>query len=803
VRFFELLFAGDLGYRLERVFASRPRLLGIELYDDFADESFSVYDHPKTLVFRNVERLSAGELEQRLNSASPSLPVSRSAMLAAGAEALPGTPAAAGFVESSTVGACLWTAALVAISASGGRLVATALPGSTFPAAAALGRVAGVVLFAYPVWLAASLGFVRFSFPALLGCAALLVGIARRTRPVERGLAERVAFYGAFGFFLVARAFQPEIFWGEKPMDFSFLNSLYRATALPPPEPWMSGRTINYPYFGHFWVAALGKLACVSPALAFNLGVATTGALTSAAAFGLGTLLSGRVAGGAAASALVAFAGNLAGLPEFFRRGTADFHTFWATSRVIENTINEFPLWSFLFADLHAHVMAMPLSLLFTALAARIASAGASPALLALASLVLGAVATTSTWSFPVQAGAAGGLGLLFAVRKRTLRPLAAAAATIVSSPLWFLPYWAGFVAPERHGGFESEAAPVLRVLLVFGGFFAVTLLGLLELARERAWPRPALRWLFVLLLLLSGLVSARALFCVLAAGALLAAVLEREPGRSVAFGLAAGAALLGAAADTVFFWDRMNTVFKLYLEAWLFFGVACGAILATQAPKPWRLGPSTALLAVVGLLSAATVVIDTIGAFRTRHVEGPRPTLDGQAYLARTRRGEAEAIRWLQRKIPGSPVLLEAQGPPYREFSRISMNTGLPTVLGWEYHLWQRAHPWAEIRRRADAVGRLYRSLDRSETETLLREYQVALVYVGDIERRQYGPGTEKFDQWQDLFRPVFRSRGVTIYGVALGSPSTSLAPEPPPGTRTNEPAPSGSLPSRGGGDR
>ena len=47
-------------------------------------------------------------------------------------------------------------------------------------------------------------------------------------------------------------------------------------------------------------------------------------------------------------------------LPEF---------DYWAASRVIPNTINEFPLWTFVFADLHPHMIAMPFGLLVVGLA--------------------------------------------------------------------------------------------------------------------------------------------------------------------------------------------------------------------------------------------------------------------------------------------------------------------------------------------------------------------------------------------------------------------------------------------------
>src|SRR5207248_2969372 len=92
-------------------------------------------------------------------------------------------------------------------------------------------------------------------------------------------------FFGTFLFFTLLRFFRPEVYWGEKPMDFAFLNALYRTVTLPPPEPWFSGFPLHYTYFGHFVVATIGKALSIHPAVMFNLGIATIAALTAAALY--------------------------------------------------------------------------------------------------------------------------------------------------------------------------------------------------------------------------------------------------------------------------------------------------------------------------------------------------------------------------------------------------------------------------------------------------------------------------------------------------------------------------------------
>ncbi len=765
-RLLELLFAGDLGYRLDQVFASRPTLLGVELDDDFADESFSVYDHPKTLLFRKTEALSAEAILERLRSRIPSTPVDRDRMLGAGtpdaSESMP-----APFVQSSLAGTALWALALAILAFSGARLLRAAVPEISDAGARGLGPVFGYLLFAYLSWLPPALAGPIGGGALSAVVAAVLALAALRLPAVGRGPGSYVLWL-SFLAFLAGRAFNPEIYWGEKPMDFSFLNTLYRSSAIPPPEPWMSGTIINYPYFGHFGVAALGKLCHVSPGLAFNLGIATIGGLTAAAAFGLGAALTGRSAGGWLATALVAFAGNLSGPFEYHTRWAINFDYFWATSRVIRDTINEFPLWSFLFADLHAHVMALPLSLLLLGLAYVWARGRVRRPLLVLAaiSLTLGAIATTNTWSFPVYAAALIGIATIAAVveprpSRLLLAPLAAGA-----SYLWFLPYWMRFSPPPRQWGLEAEAAPLSGFVLIFGGFLLVLLGALSDFARRRAVPL-WLRLLFVAAVATAAFASTRATVCVLAAASIVAAFVEEKPSARFAFALAAGAASLGALADTIYLWDRMNTIFKTYLEMWIFLSVASAFWLGD---RPIRRSPVVVVaLTVVAAAGTFTAVTDVWAVARTRRVPGPRPTLDGTAYLSHHRPYEAAAYEWLNARIRGTPILLEAHGPSYQEFTRVAMNTGLPTVLGWDYHLSQRAHPWPEIRRRADDVEAIYRSVDRAEVERLLRRYHVAIVYVGLLERRQHSDtGLSKFDGWTDLFQPIYRNPEVRIYAFS-----------------------------------
>jgi len=838
--FFRELFAGDLGYTLVKDVASRPSLLGIELPDELADESFSVYDHPKALIFRNTGRLAAAAIEGKVLNALPSHPVSRSDMLLARA----GEPPAGGgrLIRSSLAAMLLCALLLEVLGLAAFALARWALPPR--PGLYALAKVVGVLVFAYIPWLAVSLGVASFAQPVLWTTLLAIVAAGwfahRRWREAGPSRAEVVAseaaFWGVFALFLLLRALNPEIFWGEKPMDFSFLNTLYRASTLPPPEPWFSGSPLMYTYFGHYTVAAIGKTLAIHPAVMFNLGIAVLAGLAAAALFAAGALLGGGWRVGAVTAGLTLLLGNLSGVRGLLARHAVNFDYFWATSRVIPNTINEYPFWSFVFADLHAHVLVLPWAVGFVALVTVWLGRRAEPthhrprtaaaALLALCALLLGAITVTNGWSLPTYVGLLLALlgadwlahgtrgGFVRSIRTGVTSVVLPAAAVIGGAVLAFRPFWRQFSPPARQWG--AEVGPYARpgdVLTIFGlfltilvPFFFLTWRRILApdgqpLSRLRRAAMVAAGIALALSLFdlgalahlsLRQAVSIRTFALAMTAFGIYLALHRATPERhrrqlvltTFAFALLAG-------CEFVFVWDRMNTVFKFYLEAWLLFGLASGPVLCElfrgeMARSRWRLAWQGIVGAAVAV-AAFTSVSGAWGALTHRHTAGPRWTLDGTAYLRRSDPQELATFEWINRNVTGLPVLVEAYGPSYGEYARVAMNTGLPIVLGWDYHVFQRGHGWAEINRRKADLETIFTSKDEPRVAAVLRRYHAALIYVGPLERRAYAGGNlADFTKWTDLLTPVYRNPAVTIFAVngsSIGAPpplTIEIAEEP-----------------------
>ncbi len=469
IRFYELLFEGKLGYELVGDFHTYPKLFGIEIPDQSADESFWVYDHPRTLIFKKVRDLSDEEWDQLLGGLweqavpyytgdeksggllskltlgllggekQPEEPKEeKNLLLDRPVDALPdvGRVAWNPLRESSLASVIIWWLALLGLQVLVWP-VAFVVFGSLRDRGYAFARALGLILIAWMSWmLASSHLLINNLLPygiALVLLAALSYLLWRRHREAmitfwrERRrliLTLEGVFTAAFLFFVFIRLLNPDLwqpwFGGEKFMEFAFLNAVLKTPYFPPYDPYYAGGIMNYYYYGYQLLAVLIKLTGLRPSIAFNLAIPTLFALTFTGVFSLAYTLApwlrGRarswrdgLAAGFLAAVIVAVMSNLEGglylirslaqvSPSQFTspipgleplvRAMAAIpavmtgrvqplpYNYWDISRVIPYTINEFPYWSFLFADLHPHMMGIPFTVLFLGLAYQLLASG-------------------------------------------------------------------------------------------------------------------------------------------------------------------------------------------------------------------------------------------------------------------------------------------------------------------------------------------------------------------------------------------------------------------------------------------
>ena len=680
--------------------------------------------------------------------------------------------------------------------------------------AALLSRPVGLALAGYTAWLLTlpGLPFSRFTVLAAVGLVALLSYRLYRGRldedeePRFWGREETraaILFWGCAGIFLLIRAFGPEVLGAEKFMDLAFLNSIARGQAMPPVDPWMVGKTINYYYWGYLLAAVPAKLGAVTPHVAYNLAVATFAAYSFVTAVCLGLRLSrGRLAAGLGAGVATVFAGNLVGALDAWKKPFDRGFDYWHASRVIGagDTINEFPFFTFFHADLHPHLLAFPYFIAAFALAHRFIELPHAPTKErsgladrirrltpgALLAVVAGTAFAANKWSMPAMAIlllTAGALregeGKWLPPVRRLLPGMLRGAGLFAASFFLWWPYEASYELPNRGIARTTATSGFFEFLGVWGIILAVALVSVWPKEEERGQRSSratilagvvAACWLLALLTKVVVLV----LLLPLAYLAVRAAIAERETEDSGAMLFVAFLVLLGAGmilgCEVIHFKDnygeklhRMNTIFKFYHQAWPLLGIAA-AVLAERAWSAWGKRSRAFRLLIAATLFLALLYPVNVTVSRIRQRQGPL-SLDARGPLARRAAGDAAAIAWLEANAPAGSVVMEATGNPYTEFARISSHTGLPTVLGWANHegLWRSND--REVGERDGLVRSFYETSDVGTALAILKKYGVTHVVLGDLERQQY-PSASRIAQLPFL-QPVHNG-ATTVYRVA-----------------------------------
>ena len=879
---------GDLGYELVAVFDSHPHLGTFSINDQFAEEAFTVYDHPRVLIFARGANFSREHLDSFLAGVDTSqvlhllpgevgarppdlmLPVDRLAEQRAGGTWSELFDLASPLNRSQPLAVVAWWVTIGVIG-----LAAVPLTRLAFPSLAdggyPLARLVGLLVVAWGSWLLGSLR-VPFGRATILGTALLMAvisawlvwrdreGWARFVRERKREIVwTEVLALAFFALDLAIRLGNPDLWHpskgGEKPMDLSYLTAVLRSTSFPPYDPWFAGGYINYYYYGFVLIAVPIRLLGLQPTIAYNLAIPTIFAVLALSAYSLGyNLLAGRRreqpqsgvslgrarrAGLAAAIALVIL-GNLGNVrmlyeglkrmgappgqePATFALGLAQAATgavryatfqgtlpyaldswYWDPSRAIPpgegevGAITEFPFFTFLYADLHAHMISRPIAILALAWCLSwLASADERRrwrraeilATFFVGGLALGALRPTNLSDYPTYWGL-GGLAVVVAAwlrhrrldRRAVQEALIGVVGLLGLAYLLYLPYhlWYG----QAYGAvklWDGAHTPVSAYLVVHGAFlFAIVAWMTWETREwmattplsELARLRPAFGSLVAaaggllvvtLFLMLKGIVIAWIVVPVI----VWAGILALRPGlalekRFVLVLTAAATALtfLVEVVVTVGDISRMNTVFKFYLQVWEMFALAAAAAVvwtsdALPAWRPaWRRVWVVAVTALV-LGAALYPLIASVAKIRDRWSSAAPHTLDGMAYMPFvtyfdvagpiTLAEDQAAIRWLQSEVQGSPVIVEANVPEYRWGSRMTVYTGLPGVLGWNWHQRQQRALAGDptVFSRAEAITSFYVTPSIDEARDFLARYQVRYVIVGQLERMYYG-------QWQ-----------------------------------------------------
>jgi YYY domain-containing protein len=216
-------------------------------------------------------------------------------------------------------------------------------------------------------------------------------------------------------------------------------------------------------------------------------------------------------------------------------------------------------------------------------------------------------------------------------------------------------------------------------------------------------------------------------------------------------------------------FGTRMNTVFKFYYQAWILLALAAAyglsriSVRSTPSILKGFAWAVTTVLVIGGLFYTVAAIPSKADDFQGQ------PTLDGLAYLQHYNPADYAAIEWIRTHVPPSAVVVEATGGSYSPegAGRVSMATGNPTLLGWDFHEMQWRGKAYEVlaAARPDVLTQIYRTAPPEELPGLLDKWGVDYVYVGALEREKYKVSDATLARFDRELTRVYDNEGVVIF--------------------------------------
>ena len=652
-------------------------------------------------------------------------------------------------------------------------------------------KVVSITITGFLTWFLVSVKILKFTTAACVGIA-LAYGIIcilayekqRRNGyeclPIDRldlVYIEEILFFAAFLLWTYLAGFHPAAHGTEKFMDYGFMEAMMRSKTLPATDLWYSQGKINYYYGGQYFAVFLTKLSGTQVELTYNLMRTFVAGFAFVLPFSLvrqmTTDLQGRKVTGWKKQ-LPTFAGFLAGLavsiagnmhyvvyaqilPLIQKLKGEEVSGYWFPDAtryigfnpdVPDKTIHEFPCYSFVLGDLHAHVVNIMFVLLLLGLlyawTKKVRNTTPSveklgrrkfwmkqllmPQILA-AAMLLGMFHWTNYWDFVIYYVVTGGTVLFMNIicLKGDIRRILA--VTIVQAIEIFaiatviiLPFTLQFTTMVQGVRLAQNHSLPHQLLILWGLPTILTLVFVISLIIEKLKK-----------------LEHKSLYRLMKA--------VRTPDL---FAVIMGLCAIGLVAipELVYVRDiyengnaRANTMFKLTYQAYIMFGMTMAYVifrlLFINCKK---------ILKVVGVIGFV-LLLWTCGYFG-RSVDSwfgqvldpsQYKGLNATAFLETDFVEDAGAIRWLKENIQDSPVVLEANGDSYSNYERVSAMTGLPTMMGWYVHEWLWRNDVADLNEKSAEIETIYTSTDTQRVQELIKKYEISYIFVGSCEREKY----------------------------------------------------------------
>lgn len=665
----------------------------------------------------------------------------------------------------------------------------------------AFSKIIGVLIITYVTFVLGTLKIAPFTPATLIGIliatGVFNAYVFNKTKDnfklSKLWLIEEFMFLAALFIWAFVRGQEPSIRGLEKFMDFGFTNSALRGEYFPPQDIWLAGKSINYYYFGHITGAVLTRLTNIPSHIAYNLILATIFAFGITQSFSLGLNIAyvgfkKNLKLAFLAAILAMFLVNLGGNlhtaysltegypnekpvplwelePKYTLSDLANPKSafdklsvnYWYpnATRFIPLTIHEFPIYSYVVADLHGHVYDIPFVLLTLALLWLFFEGSTKKSDRIpdwLYALLLGFMAAihymTNAFDAPIYLILTALLFfVVFKASKELILHIGILAIAFFMASLPFTAHFEPFAtgvgincAPQflvdlkKVGPFIFEAgncqiSPWWQLVTLWGFFWFNFVFFAAKLYPDLKKSLRAADYFMLMLF---------------AFGTLLIAIPE-----------------FAYAKDIYPSHFRANTMFKLGYQAFMMMSLASAYTFVSYKARLQKTRDTLSLVYLaIGIPLFLLVALYPSFAIESYYGNKPTTSLHGTEWLATISPDNSEIVQFFNTAVTGQPYILEAQGDSYTDYNVISAYTGLPTVAGWWVHEWL----W---RGSSDVVGKvipdiqsMYESKDITLTRELLKKYKVSYVVIGPNEREKY----------KQLYETKFGALGQPIFTTSSG---------------------------------
>lgn len=618
------------------------------------------------------------------------------------------------------------------------------------------------IVWAYVYWMLGSIFPLQST--KLMATLALIPSLAFLLDPQIRHLSfklpkpsiEGTIFWLVLIMALFLRCFFPELDNHEKYSDMALMQGLILDSSFPPMDRWLSGYSINYYYFTHLLFVPLIQMLNIPIEIAMNLVVSSVAAFLCSSSYDLLKFYGSRVSTRLISVFLMFFVGNW----EWVRWATK-MHGYkggfnWAnSSKALPGVITEFPFFSFLLGDMHAHyvaILCLPITVFVWMLCQqhlnKASNQQSKTILYFLAPLMTGVHYMANSWQMPFVI-----ILCLYAFHKH----LKYLIIHLFLAFFYFIYFFALYETPGKAGLYYVEKtlrSPWPDFMLHWGPFSFITFVFLgfyLKSSPVSQWKNLKHKKINVLLFfatLIAGFVLGWVPATLI--GLLLFLIRtnlfqDLDQDWSKAIVLLSLLTILGCefiSVDATLESLRLNTVFKFYYLAW--WGLAfCVPIFIERSKllnqKPWLL-----TLCLGALISLYYPIRAT--AQRIAHNLNKPLSLDGMLAWETQYPGQSEAIDWLRQHTHPRDIIWELMGGADHSFAKFSTFSGRASVFGWYTHqvTWRKNGKDLFVSRLSDFIA-LNKNPSKELCAAFVQKYQVKWIVLSDKEKEKYSPGLQQ----------------------------------------------------------